>query len=656
MVNLSRPVPQEIVVAEIKLEGCPEGEVLSPVEPQPQIDRYFQGWRNALTAPRHWKQRSDMAVAHDRGRAVLSHPKKSDRCLVAGELSWRDYAVEAEVRVLGAETLPNNDESQRVVPWAGIMFRCRDLRHYYFFCLQPPQHVVLYRRADDDWHILGQSLLDIAPDRRYALRTELVGDRIVCLLDGEVVFDMTDYQYHSGKAGVRFNTEAQVASVRVTMTAGARTRHLNIRNAEERRLQDLREQFPKACEAKTLDLRRFWPFQLRLASLRGDEHNWLLLRGGDRPGTLALDADGEVMWELPSLLHIPMLTESSGGSDLFGILEGELVLLDGRTGATLRRAPLPKLQGRELVFRYPTVSCVNLSAADRPREFILREGDDGDTLWAYDADLNLLWSAQVNPRFGHGNSIAFYDVDGDGREEILAGGSLLDADGELIWRMERHEEVNHIHGAGHVDAVALGPFAQDEEMDPVAFLAAGSAGVYVLDALNGRLRAVHRVGHAQGRHVGNFRPDLPGLEIQVGCRWGNYGILNLFSGRGERLCTFEPDNISQGGAPVNWSGDGGELILMTTSLEAYGLWDGWGRKVVELPAAHLPEGMFYGSGASVIAADVLGDPRDELIYVVDGIIRIFGPEGDPKNAKRVYAPRRWRSVSWPRWQGESVAC
>jgi hypothetical protein len=65
--------------------------------------------------------------------------------------------------------------------------------------------------------------------------------------------------------------------------------------------------------------------------------------------------------------------------------------------------------------------------------------------------------------------------------------------------------------------------------------------------------------------------------------------------------------------------------------------------------------MFYGSGASVIAADVLGDPRDELIYVVDGIIRIFGPEGDPPNRKRVYAPRRWRNVSWPRWQGECAA-
>jgi len=146
------------------------------------------------------------------------------------------------------------------------------------------------------------------------------------------------------------------------------------------------------------------------------------------------------------------------------------------------------------------------------------------------------------------------------------------------------EEMITTHSAGHYDACVVGPFAGDPDLDPTAFLVGGSAGVYVVDALTGRTRSVHRVGHAQWGLVCKLRPDLPGKEVLVGTRWGNYGILTLFSGCGERLWSIQPDYVLQGTRPVQWVPDGPQHIWLNTTRSAFGLYDGWGQLMKPLDA------------------------------------------------------------------------
>ncbi len=75
--------------------------------------------------------------------------------------------------------------------------------------------------------------------------------------------------------------------------------------------------------------------------------------------------------------------------------------------------------------------------------------------------------------------------------------------------------------AEHYDAVTAGRYRGNTDVDPVALLMGGSAGVYVVDALTGRTRMVHRVGHAHGRVLGCVRPELGPVQVLVACRWGN---------------------------------------------------------------------------------------------------------------------------------------
>jgi hypothetical protein len=176
-------------------------------------------------------------------------------------------------------------------------------------------------------------------------------------------------------------------------------------------------------------------------------------------------------------------------------------------------------------------------------------------------------------------------------------------------------------------------------------MAGSDPGFFLVDAMTGAVLCNHRFGHVQGIYAGNFRPDLPGLEMWMGDRWGTYGLLNLVSGQGEPLARCEPDNISQGGPAVNWTGDGQELMFLYSSRQAFGLYDAQARKVVTPICEGVPLELRAG-----IVEDVVGDARDEITYVHDGAIYIVTQDRPYPTGERIYAPTRRMDISDPGWR------
>ena len=324
------------------------------------------------------------------------------------------------------------------------------------------------------------------------------------------------------------------------------------------------------------------------------------------------------------------MKDVAGGESVLTV-EHEMVVIEGRTGAILARAELPPNVPTQRFFDWcpRSAALVNADGTD----IVLREwrddhGGGGIRLWAYDRALNLLWEhVQTGAHYGHHWALDFFDGDGDGREEMLAGGYLYRGDGTILWMHDRFDEMRQIRGASHYDAVVIGNLTGQPEDDPVAFLCGGSAGVYVVDALNGATRVVHRIGHAQGRSIGKVRPDLPGTEVLAVTRWGNYGILTLFNGRGERLWTIQPDYVGQGATPVTWGKAGCRLIWTNTSRDAQAFYDGCGRLVKRLPELSKVWGdrmnREVGRGGSPVR--IGNDPTDLLTLTVGGIVHVFGP-------------------------------
>ena len=452
------------VVAQMNLAGCPDGPVLNFPQPNAEVDKFFtrpkpwgEEWTNALTAPKRWKMPSNMRVVREepgalepvlgaapspRDCAVLEHPAQDDRCLITGDLLWKDYIVWAAVRLMGTATKPNPDNDVHVVPMAGIMFRCQTVRRYYFFALEAGQGFNLYRRVDDDWDLLATAPAKIDPKRYYKLRVVVSGNSIRCFEDARPLIELEDDQLPFGKAGIRFNTEARVTLAAVFMAPQEMDAAQKARADRDREEQELSQRLPRPVLWKAIDLSKFGKGSpLGFVPMRGPGAKDIIVAlvasnqwHEKGPAIMAVTLEGEKLWECPGSMRIPQIGGplKDGRYRLTGILarpgdpkKEVLAAVDLRDGKVVAEAEVPAIPGRQIKFMFSTNSLADLRGTGAPSDFILREGDDGNTLLAYDDHLKLLWTTTVVPNFGHGNAFGFCDVNGDGKEEILAGGSLL---------------------------------------------------------------------------------------------------------------------------------------------------------------------------------------------------------------------------------------
>ena len=114
--------------------------------------------------------------------------------------------------------------------------------------------------------------------------------------------------------------------------------------------------------------------------------------------------------------------------------------------------------------------------------------------------------------------------------------------------------------------------------------------------------------------------------------WNNPGIVTILDLEGNTLAKVEPLHMGSPLLPVNWTGDGQELIFLNADPREGGLLDGWGRRVA----------MFPDDGHPVLCGTVLnvtGDERDEIVVWDQSRMWIY-TQDRPFTGKRIYAPRR----------------
>ncbi len=645
---MTRPATgKAAVVATLDIAGLPEGPVLDPMaHPGAAEAAAFAGWETPIAPWGGFRLASGFQIVRDGEACVLEFTLPADeRSIVTLPADSRDYAVEARVLPRQEAAGPHNDRADCERAYVGIVFRQESSRRFYLFCVEGGDTLVLYRRSDAEWYPLARQ--QVGPLTTYVtLRVDLDGDGISCSCpELQVALQATDGTFRTGRAGLRGVGAARVAALRILQTPAQQARDARRRATAASAEAALGADIPEPVLVHRMDLAALGATPLFSDYARPGRYDLLL------PGkTLrAVTAAGDFLWEVPfpvrrlefSREHTPqgrLIYGFTGersrrsstvihGDTVDWIIDDEVVAIEGATGRVLARATLPEL---DPVLRFPDFSSGSLNLTGTGQDILVREwrrdtGGGGYNLWAYDRDLNLLWHRRVDTPYGHHFSITGYDVDGDGRDEVLAGGRLYDAEGRILWTHDRADEMARIHGAQHYDAAAIGALSGEEDLDPVGFLFGGSAGVYVVDGLSGATRAVHRIGHAQGRVIGRFRDDLPGVQLLAACRWGNMGILTLLSGQGERLWSIQPDYIGQGAAPVTWGKRATQLIWTNTTAQAQAFYDGYGRRVKTLPALGA---LIAGRMRRDVSASVerIGDSAQDLLTItVDGVLHAFGP-------------------------------
>lgn len=227
-------------------------------------------------------------------------------------------------------------------------------------------------------------------------------------------------------------------------------------------------------------------------------------------------------------------------------------------------------------------------------------------LWRWDGD-------EENPviRSQGAHSMVTADVDGDGRDEILLGGCMLDDNGTLLWSA----------GIGHPDKAYLADV--DPSRPGLEVFLCGEVrhddgrGVCLVDAATGR--QIWNIGHPT-RHVGDgmvvdFDPAHPGMEcLGKEDRKAGRSDRYLLTARGEELF---PEAIPDCRNWVWWDAD-----LLRETLRG-GKDRGAGQNVVKWPDRVLSEGV---EGSIVMIADLLGDWREEIVTALPGELRIYATD------------------------------
>lgn len=603
-----------------------------------------KGYRGAWYEPtnRGWRLGGHWLVLEDGGQHFMEQTTNTGylSLLVAGETTWTDYLLTVRLRPLLAEGL------------AGILFRYQTGRSYYAFYFAGNNKVQLVRRDGADTIVLAEENFVYNCDNIYEIGVELTGPKIQCLIDGVLIIQVEDSVYLRGKVGLAAMVPAQYHSVVVAATSsqelGWQTKIMQARQD----LAAVQAGYPQPLLWRKINLRGFGAGRhIRFGDLTGNgqldfviaqniKHNGIDLYSMIRCLT-AFDLEGRMLWQYgePGSSEDAYLTTSDlpfqiydidgdGSNEVILLRNFKLIILDGGTGREKRSMPtpvMPKLTDKTC-FKWPesdfnringdAVIIANFSGNKRPTDILIK--NRYNFLWAYDNNLNLLWHAKCNT----GHFPQPHDFNGDGRDELVAGWSMFDADGKLQWDLGLSD---------HVDEIAIGRFNPQLPYEQIA-LVAGDEGFLIVSP-DGRLLRQEKIGHAQRLTAAKFRPDLPGLQFYVVTYWDNAGIVSLHDCEGKVLDMFEPPATGNILNPVNWTGAPVELALLSASHKHGGLIDGHGRIVVALPADGHPE-------LACEAINLTGDSRDELV-VWDAHWMYIYTQDQPCRISEPYRPRRY---------------
>ncbi len=572
--------------------------------------------------------------------------------LNAGDFLWENYT-------LTVSFTPKEKTGQN-----GVVFRYHNNRCYYFFgfyndavTLLMRRHDVTYRQPNEK--ILATQTCAWTPGQTYTATVTVTGTHIQASIENVAKLEAHDSTWPKGKIGLLSDSPTQYHSVHVTTEEQAAF-HIH-RDKREKELDDLRAQNPKPVLWKKFSTKGFGVGRnLRFGDLTGNGVPDVLIgqvyHHGPRDAycelscLTAMNFDGDILWRVgkpnPDNNHLTndvgfqiVDVDGDGKNEVVYCMNFEIIILDGATGQVKHRAPTPK--SYPPADKFPQILGDSLFFCD-----MRGQGHKGDILikdrywrfWMLNEKLEIQWEDEI--RTGH-YPFAL-DIDNDGKDELALGHALYDHDGTQLWNIENTLQ-------DHIDGVAIGNFNAPDE-GPLTILYAGSdSGIFFAD-LEGNILKHHWIGHGQNPALLKLRDDLPGLQVVSINFWGNQGILHFYDKDGNIYHDAEPNPFGSMCLPINWTGNGTEYFVHNPNPRWGGLFDGWGRPVVQFPDDGHPD-------MCNAVLNITGDCRDEIVVWDPNELWVYTQDDGPKTGK-LYNPIRnslsnysnyQATVSLPNW-------
>lgn len=556
-------------------------------------------------------------------RVIDNQPHKTHPMLMTGMPQWENYTIRAGVRVL------------KKAGNAGIGFCCMNSLNLLVLALDNGKVRLEYRHKQVDT-VLAEKDYAYHSDEFYDLKAECHQDTVSCYVNGEKVLEYSGEEVsRGGKVAITATVPAQFSYVDVCIDRQEK-KITDTRIAAQKELEtQVQAKHPKMKLYKKIDLKDFGTGrQIRFGHLTGTKEWYIVLAQGqkrvhrDAYGHIscltAIDLDGNILWQRgePSTCYehgqisadLPLQVydiDNDGVDEVITAKNFEIMILDGRTGEVKKKAKMPvssvddgeKIIGvTDGVYAFDRINAdgiriANFSGKDRPSDILVK--DRYCRVYALNSNLELMWKFKSDKNTGHFPYAV--DINGDGYDELLCGYNLLDHNGKLIWSLPVEDD--------HTDEIISGRFMAGVPGTPETeghFACVSGTKGFILADYHGNIVKRDDIGHAQRVSTGNYCPDRPGFELAVTNFWGHQGIVYFYDCFGNPLWEYENELNGNMVTPVNWDGDGTDLILLNADAKRGGLLNGDGVRAVVFPEDGHPT-------MCVEAISLTGDARDELV-------------------------------------------
>ena len=311
--------------------------------------------------------------------------------------------------------------------------------------------------------------------------------------------------------------------------------------------------------------------------------------------------------------------DHDGRAEVILCTAGFLVELDGAPGAERRRLPLPPDATDCLVF-------ADLGGRGWASDVLVKTRYS--QIWALNHAGNLLWTVQKPAGFPTAHQPVPVDVDGDGRDEILAGYAMLNPDGQVRWTVTGEWRTV---GSGHFDCgrvLRRGATPPDWRL---VFTCCAHKRLIAVDG-NGRVCWDVLGHHFESIDIGHVHPQRPGLQLLVdlvppAAGHRNYPLW-LLNEDGELLGQLLVD-YGRFHTLADWNGDGLDELVVP---HARGLFDWRGERMATFAIA--PQADVYGGqpreqgeiGHIVLRGDMSGGGDPDLILTGPNAVYVYRNE------------------------------
>ncbi len=549
--------------------------------------------------------------------SLVYHPM-----VVAGDSLWSDYTIDVE--------FTPEDKFDK----CGVVFAYHPPSDFYFFgiegntvTLKHVQQPVTPLRPIE--RILDFRPLVWTPGDRFQATVSVRRNKVSIILNDSVNLHAEGLDIRAGRIGLISDIPAKFHRVEVKLLKGEQ-RKLARKSRQLARRSDLHlGDHPTMVRWKRFDTGGFGTnHNLRLGDLTGDGNKEMVFIRPDRSGKgvgsiTTLNLSGEVLWskgrqnsgnltqgeELPVQIHD---VDGDGSREVIYFQEGWIYVLEGRTGDMMRRKRVPGSPAiNSLIF-------ADLLGTGRDKNLIL--SDRSHVLLAFNEKLELLWEQHTTT----GAHPLVYDMNGDGRHEVMMGYSVFDPEGMLIFDVGAY--------IGDLcNGVSIGEMLEGEISIPCLVYAAGDWGLLYYD-FGGQLLRQNILGHVSYLGVAELNMESPGPEIVTSNAWGTPGMVTVMDASGSVIHEFLPELGISRCLSVNWKGDGEEFLITSADTVSGGLLDWQGRLSVKFPADGHPE-KYYMTG------ELTGDARDEILVWDSEELWIYTQDDNPRMGN-TYAPRR----------------